>query len=96
VTKVTGSVILRRSRRACPELSRRDLGYEEEILRFAQNDSVAVTLGTLLSCIIKTAGIVVGIVPIKNQLSAGNGERPGMFALHEAYMRWLFALRRPG
>jgi hypothetical protein len=36
------------TRKCHPEAQPKDLAYEEEILRFAQNDSVAVTLGTLI------------------------------------------------
>ncbi len=45
--KMTLSVILRRSRRACPELAEGIWPANDEILRFAQNDSFAVSFENL-------------------------------------------------
>jgi len=47
MTKMTLGVILKRSRRACPELAEGIWPANDEILRFAQNDSKAVSFENL-------------------------------------------------
>ncbi len=47
MTEMTLGVILRRSRRACPELAEGIWPANDEILRFTQNDSFAVSFKNL-------------------------------------------------